>query len=224
MKALIVDDEPLAVIRMQKMLEHFGITDIISASNGKKAIELTEKHHPHIVFLDIEMPVLSGIEAAPLIHHKSPETKIIFCTAYDDFAIKAFDLSASDYLLKPITKDRLKQALDKVITPKVKSLAFQHGKNRTSIPVTDIYCLYSEDKTTYMRCQLGTIIIDHSLVYLENKFPEVFTRVNRNALINSDELCGLQMEKSQTFAKLYNTNYQPKISRRNIAKLKKILK
>ena len=101
MKVLIVDDEPLAIMRLEKMLHSSGVSDVISATNGQQAIDLTKKYHPSAVFLDIEMPVKGGIQAAEEIRQISPESEIIFCTAYDEFAIKAFELSASDYLLKP---------------------------------------------------------------------------------------------------------------------------
>ena len=225
MKFLIVDDEPLALIRLQKMLEQAGITDIITASNGQNAVDAAEKFHPHVVFLDIQMPVLTGIEAAPIIKRKSPESKIVFCTAYDDFAIKAFDLSASDYLLKPVTTDRLNQTLDKVIQkPLNQSLTFQQGNDLISIELDDVYCFISEDKYTNMRCQRGTIIIDESLVTLESRFPEQLLRINRNALINISELYGIHRENSQAYAKLKSIDYQPRISRRNIVKIKELLK
>jgi two-component system response regulator AlgR len=225
MKYLIVDDEPLAVMRLQRMLELNGITDIITASNGQKAVEAVEKYHPHVVFLDIEMPVLSGIQAAPIIKKISPESKIIFCTAYDEFAIQAFDLAASDYLLKPVSKERLSQSLDKVADLKqsLQKLSFQHGNDLLSINIDDIYCFVSEGKSTFMHCDLGTIIIDESLVTLAAKFKNQLLRINRNALINRFELCGIHRSKSLAYAKLKSTDYQPQISRRNITTVKEIL-
>jgi two-component system response regulator AlgR len=224
MKFLIVDDEPLAVMRLQKMLEYLGINDILTASNGKKAVEMVKIHHPHVVLLDIEMPVLRGIDAAPLIKQISPETKIIFCTAYDEYAIKAFDLSASDYLLKPVSKQRLLQALEKVSFDESDVVySFQFGTDFVSLPIKDIYCFVSEEKHTIMYCQLGMIVIDDSLINLESRFTKFLLRINRNALINTDELYGIHREKSTAYVKLKNTEYQPQISRRNITKIKKYL-
>lgn len=225
MKFLVVDDEPLAVLRLVKMLKDTGISDIITATNGQKAINEVEKHHPHVIFLDIEMPVLTGIQAAPKIKKISPESEIIFCTAYDDFAIKAFDLSASDYLLKPVSKERLQQALDKVSKSKVKpAYTLKKGNDLISLMIDDIYCVVSDDKATYIHCYLGTILIDDSLIYLENKFTHQLLRINRNALINSSELYGIHREDSQAYAKLRSTDYQPQISRRNISRIKELLK
>ncbi len=224
MKYLVVDDEPLAIIRLVKLLENTGITNIITANNGQKALEIVEKYHPHVVFLDIKMPVLSGIQAAPKIKEISPETQIIFCTAYDDFAIKAFDLAATDYLLKPVSKERLNQALDKVNSPnKIDSFVFKNGNDLISLALDEIYCFVSEDKYTIMYCQLGQIIIDDSLLSLESKFHNQLLRINRNALINTSELYGIRRSKSQAFAKLRSTDYQPQISRRNIRTIKQLI-
>ncbi len=225
MKYLIVDDEPLAVMRLKKMLNDLGISNIITANNGQIAIDLVKQHHPHVIFLDIEMPVLRGIDAAPLILEVSPESKIIFCTAYDEYAIKAFDLSVSDYLLKPFNSQRLVKALEKVSSPSIQNtITFHQGNDLISISVNDVYCVVSEDKVTVMHCQLGEIIIDESLVTLESKFDQLLLRINRNALINKDELFGIHREKSLAFAKLRSSNYQPQISRRNITKIKELLK
>jgi len=225
MKYLIVDDEPLAVIRMTKMLKDLGINNIISAENGQVALESVKKYHPHVIFLDIEMPVLRGIDAAPLISEISPESKIIFCTAYDEYAIKAFDLSVTDYLLKPVSKQRLSQALEKVKgSDKQRSITFQQGNDLVSIEINDVYCIISEDKATVMHCQLGEVVIDDSLVTLASKYNDQLLRINRNALINKSELFGIHREKSLAFAKLKSTNYQPQISRRNITKIKELLK
>ena len=225
MKYLVVDDEPLAVMRMQKMLESLGVKDIITASNGQIALDLVKQHHPHVIFLDIEMPVLRGIDAAPLILDESPESKIIFCTAYDEYAIKAFDLSVTDYLLKPVNKQRLIQALNKVSnTSNKKTITFHQGNDIVRLGIDDIYCIISEDKTTIMHCQLGEVIIDESLVTLETNFSQHLLRINRNALINTEELFGIRRENSLAFAKLRSTDYQPQISRRNITKIKELLK
>lgn len=225
MKYLIVDDEPLAVMRMKKMLEDLGISNIITANNGQNALELVKQYHPHVIFLDIEMPVLRGIDAAPLILEVSPESNIIFCTAYDEYAIKAFDLSVTDYLLKPVNKNRLIQALDKVSSISTKNtITFHQGNDIVSLNIDDVYCIVSEDKATVMHCQQGEVIIDESLVTLENKFSQQLLRINRNALINIAELFGIHREKSLAFAKLTSTNYQPQISRRNISKIKELLK
>jgi len=223
MKYLIVDDEPLAVIRLKKMLNKAGIKDIISANNGQQAIEMSQKHHPHTIFMDIEMPVLGGIQAAEQIKHISPESNIIFCTAYDNFAIKAFEISASDYLLKPVSQQRLVQALDKVSNADNENLTVKLGNDILRINFEDIYCFVSEQKNTFMHCQQGILLVDESLLTLESSFPHKLLRINRNALINIAELFGILRIKNKAFVRLKSTDYEPEISRRNLAKIKQQL-
>lgn len=220
MKYLIADDEPLAVLRLQKMLHQAGIGETLTAHNGKVAIEMAEKHHPNVIFLDIEMPIINGIEAAEKIKIISPESKIIFCTAYDDFAIKAFDLSASDYLLKPVKQERLEQALEKATKKQIThSLTHKIGNDLINTDINDIYCFISEEKNTYMMTAKGRYLIEESLINLESRFSQLL-RINRNALINKSELCGIHRDNNKAYAQLTNTDYQPEISRRNIAKIK----
>ena len=225
MKFLVVDDEPLAIARLQKLLQEAGISDIVSANNGQKAVEMAEQYHPSVILLDIEMPVMNGLEAAEAINKVSPESKIIFCTAYDDFALKAFDLAASDYLLKPVSTERLSQALNKVAANDfVTTFSFVQGTDLISLPLDDIYCFISEDKATYMHCQRGVVVIDDSLLSLEKKFPHLLLRISRNALINRKELFGIHRTRSAAFAKLQSIDLQPQISRRNVAAIKEILR
>jgi len=220
MKYLIVDDEPLAILRLQKMLQQAGIEQTLTAHNGKSAIEMASKHHPHVIFLDIEMPVINGIEAAEKIKVISPESKIIFCTAYDDFAIKAFDLSASDYLLKPVKQARLIQAIEKATKKQLnQSLTHKIGNDLVNTDFEDIHCFISEEKNTYMVTVNGKFLIEESLINLESRFLQLL-RINRNALINKSKLCGIHRENNKAYAQLTNTHYQPEISRRNIAKIK----
>ena len=225
MKFLVVDDEPLAIARLQKLLQEAGINDIVTANNGQNAADMAEKHHPAVILLDVEMPVMNGLEAAEAINKISPESKIIFCTAYDDFALKAFDLAASDYLLKPVSRERLSQALNKVSAKDfVTTFSFVQGTDLISLPLDDIYCFISEDKATYMHCQRGVVVIDDSLLSLEKKFPHLLLRINRNALINRKELFGIHRTRSAAFAKLQSIDLQPQISRRNFATIKEILR
>ena len=225
MKFLVVDDEPLAIARLQKLLQEAGINDIVTANNGQNAADMAEKHHPAVILLDVEMPVMNGLEAAEAINKISPESKIIFCTAYDDFALKAFDLAASDYLLKPVSRERLSQALNKVSAKDfVTTFSFVQGTDLISLPLDDIYCFISEDKATYMHCQRGVVVIDDSLLSLEKKFPHLLLRISRKALINRKELFGIHRTRSAAFAKLQSIDLQPQISRRNFATIKEILR
>ena len=108
---LIVDDESLARIRLQRLLEKIeGVEIVGQAANGADAVTLAGECLPDIVLMDIRMPVLDGIQAAERISAMTPPPAVIFCTAFDDFALRAFDAQASAYLLKPVNAEELAQA------------------------------------------------------------------------------------------------------------------
>ena len=111
-RAIIIDDEAAARGMLREMLsEQNGIEVIDEAKNGLEAIEKINKYHPDLIFLDIQMPVLSGFDILPYLKERP---LIIFCTAYDQYALKAFEESAVDYLLKPVEEERLKKCLSKL--------------------------------------------------------------------------------------------------------------
>lgn len=223
MKILIVDDESLARERLNKMLVSEGLEDILHAQNGTEAVEMVKKHHPAVVFLDIEMPGQSGIEAAEEMAQCSPESQIVFCTAYDEFAIKAFELAAKDYLLKPFSQDRLKQALKKTKLKK-DVLNFKKGNDIATLNIGEVFCFVSEDKHTFMHSSEGVYIIDDSLKSLEKRFSKNLLRIHKSALVNREELRGIHKSKGQSYALLNNTDYQPLISRRCLSAVKEELK
>lgn len=113
MKALIIDDERLARKELNSLLEQYPEIEILGeAVNGDDAIEKIQQHQPDLIFLDIQMPGKTGFE---MLEQLEASPKVIFTTAYDEYAIKAFEINALDYLLKPIQENRLKEAIQKVI-------------------------------------------------------------------------------------------------------------
>ncbi len=114
MKALIIDDERLARKELIKLLDEFATMNVVGeAANADEAIELIEKHNPDILFLDIQMPGKTGFE---LLEMLDTVPQVIFTTAYDEYALKAFEVNALDYLLKPIDPNRLKESIDKLVS------------------------------------------------------------------------------------------------------------
>ncbi|MEJ2452426.1 MAG: response regulator, partial [Gammaproteobacteria bacterium] len=112
MKIVIIDDEPLARRRLISVIQELSNAEVVAeGSNGAEAVSLCQSHAPDVVFLDIRMPGMTGIEAAQHINKLEAPPAIIFTTAYDDYAISAFETHAVDYLLKPIRKERLSDAL-----------------------------------------------------------------------------------------------------------------
>ncbi len=124
LSALIIDDEQLAREELKYLLDQVGDVDVLAqGSNGIEAVELIEEHHPDLVFLDVQMPGLDGLAAVERLlnrhkaqpaAHAEPLPHIVFATAYDQYAVRAFDVNAVDYLLKPFDRTRVEQALERV--------------------------------------------------------------------------------------------------------------
>lgn len=179
--AIIADDEAPARSRLKTLLEDIGSVDIVGeAKNGKEALLLAEQQHAQLLLLDIRMPQMDGIEAAEHAQKLSPPPAIIFTTAYDAYALKAFDLNAVDYLLKPIRLERLSTAIGKAqaLLPKqlaaIKSL--QHKRTHFSVnernrillvPLTEVIYLRAELKYVTVKTAQREYLIEDSLTHLE---------------------------------------------------------
>src|SRR5687767_8889532 len=113
-RAVVVDDEPLAREELTHLLAGMAAVEVIGeASNGVEALELIERERPQLVFLDIRMPGLDGFQLVRQLSRRQIAAQIVFVTAYDQYAIKAFEVSATDYLLKPVERKRLEAAIEK---------------------------------------------------------------------------------------------------------------
>lgn len=225
MKIMIVDDEPLARMRLKSMLEHLSFNDIIEAKHGAEGVEKAIKFLPELIFMDIEMPELDGMQAAAQIKQSHPSIPIIFSTAHDEFALKAFDLSAADYLLKPLSLERLKQAIEKVgIDCASDKIKVKRGNDVLLVPVNEIICFIAEDKyvTAYLNQQ--SMLLDQSLAEIESTYSQ-FVRIHRNALINPDFLTGIHVAPGKPpLAIMQHIELQPTISRRQLPVIRKLIK
>ena len=225
MKILIADDEPLARLRLRNMLQNSGHDDIIEAKDGEEAVQLTDQQMPDLLFLDIQMPKKTGLEAAKIIKSKHPALPIVFCTAHDEFALKAFDLSAEDYVLKPVTMERLNQALNKAgCSEPQEKIIVKQGVNSLAIPLDEMVCFAAEDKYVIAHTKDKEFLLDCTLVVLENKHPQLL-RLHRNCLVHRAYLQGIHLDENhKPHALLKDLDLQPAISRRQLAAVKKELK
>lgn len=201
MRVLIVDDEPLARERLRKLLAEIpGHTVIAEAGNGREALEQADAQRPDVILLDIAMPAMDGMEVARHLAETSPAPAVVFCTAYDDRALEAFDAAAVDYLVKPVRRERLAKALDRVGRlgaapplpepagrPRSHLCARLRGSLRL-IPVEDIHYLQAEEKYVVVHHARGEDLIEDSLKTLEGEFGGRFLRIHRNCLIARDQL------------------------------------
>lgn len=210
-RTLLVDDEPLARGRLRRFLEEVeGFTIVGEAGDGFAALEAIAAHRPDLVFLDVQMPEMDGLEVARSL---DPETRpaLVFVTAFDAYAVPAFDLNAVDYLLKPFDRDRFRQALERIRqrlasrtaqqpleallqTPPPagrypKRLAFLTDGRYTIVGLSEIDLI--EAAGNYFVLHLGktTHIVRGTLSGLEGQLdPERFARVNRSVILSLDQV------------------------------------
>jgi two-component system LytT family response regulator len=210
-KAIVIDDEPAARRLMRNLLqEHDDVVEVIAeASTGKEAIEKIESLDPDLIFLDIQMPDLTGFE---VIEQLKKKPNIIFTTAYEQYAIKAFETFSIDYLLKPIKEERLEQSMEKLKefgrlnqSINVSGLQeiirqFQSPKKATALPIKtgDRINLIRFENISYLEAQDKYICVftidgqkfltDQSLTVLAEKLPPAFCRIHRSYIINKDKI------------------------------------
>lgn len=205
-RTLLVEDEPLARQRLERLLQPYAdfIEVIARADNGEEAVELIDTLKPDLIFLDIQLPEFDGFEVLERLAHAP---LVIFCTAYDEFALKAFETNAIDYLLKPVEPERLQRALDKLrrLTdneqaqlhaqlqkllgemkkPKLQRLQVRTGDRIRLLDYNEICFFRAVDKYVEVHTLTEIFLLDQSLNQLETELPaEQFARIHRSALVN----------------------------------------
>ncbi len=216
LKVLIVDDEPLARERLRALLgDLLGQLPVCvagEAGNGLEALQWLASDVADVVLCDIRMPGMDGIELASHLRRLPQPPALIFTTAYDNYAVQAFELNAIDYLLKPVRAQRLLAALQKVrAAPAVSSVTESmtqlgqalRGRGRSHlschergrlllVPVVEILYLRAELKYVSARTVDRDYLLDESLAHLESEFGDTFLRLHRSVLIARNALAGLE--------------------------------
>jgi len=240
MKILIADDEQLARERLHRQLQELSDNhEIIEADNGLTAIEQTQKYSPDIVLLDIRMPGMDGLEAANKLSEFETPPAIIFTTAYDEYALKAFDSHAIAYLLKPVRKEKLDKALQSAKRlnrvqlqnlqseePEVKEeyLSVRIHSGIRKIDLNDIFYFQAEQKYVTVKYRDGEVLIEESLKSLESRFGEKFIRIHRNALVSKQQLKAIRKDQQGRYlTELKNIDEKIEVSRRHVAAVRKFL-
>jgi len=242
MKILIVDDEMLARERLVSLLSeldnHFSISE---AEHGVDALKLICKESPELVLLDIRMPVMDGLEVAHHLAKLESPPAIIFTTAYQDYALDAFDAHAIDYLMKPIRKDRLQQALGKAralnrinISELRDNDNSEYSRSHLSatvqgniqiVPVEQIHYLKADQKYVTAVWPGGELLIDDSLKSLEQEFDPHFIRIHRNTLVSLRHIQGLDKdEDGNPCIKLQGIKSPLPVSRRHASNVRKTIR
>ncbi len=239
MRVLIVDDEKLARDRLRELLSDIGGHDIIGeAMNGNEAVEKTSELNPDVLLMDIRMPGMDGLEAAMHLLGMDTPPSVIFTTAYDQHALDAFEVNAVDYLLKPIRKDRLANALTKAHKLTAKQIqeithARPESPSRTHIsvhlrgnirlvPLPEIIYFLADSKYVAVRTAAEEHLIEDSLVNLEREFAERFIRIHRNALVSTSHIKGIEKSPSSTWqVTLKDIDRRLDVSRRHAAAVRR---
>ncbi|PHS72934.1 MAG: DNA-binding response regulator [Cycloclasticus sp.] len=243
MKILIADDEPLARQRLQRLVGDINPSYEVyaDASNGLEALKQCITLQPDIAFLDIRMPKMDGLQTAAEIVKANLNTHIVFVTAYDEYALKAFDNNAIDYLLKPVKKERLHKAIEKTIrlngSPDTIMPATQPPLNQRQhlcahthsglkvVDLKDIISFKADNKYVLASTHNDSILLDESLKALEEEFSELFFRIHRNALVNINAIKVVKKIAAGQFElHLQGIDETFAISRRHRAELNKLLR
>lgn len=223
MHILVVDDEPLARVRLVRLLQQQGDHRILEASDGLAALDLINDNQFDIAFLDIRMPGIDGLKLSQLIKRKASRIKIVFTTAYERFAMDAFESHAAGYLLKPIDFAKLDDLIGHIRGENKGSLICVQQQQKRKVNIEDISCCYADSKYVTVLFQQQSALTDFSLKKILQQWPQDFIQVHRNTLINPDYLVGLEKTAKGYCASLMATNVKPMVSRRSLKLIKSYL-
>ncbi len=243
-RTIIIEDEELARSLLRKFLSDFENIELIDeCSNGFEGLKAINEQKPDLIFLDIQMPKITGFEMVELLDEHHPQ--IIFATAYDQYALKAFEYSAADYLLKPYSKERLEEAIKKVeerlksenstkdIVEKVSSLPPDTFLNRIVvkdrykihiIPVDDVRYIESMDDYVLIFTKNGKHIKQQTMKYFESALnPKEFVRIHRSHIVKVSEINEIQQYEKESYVVVLHDKKNLRVSKSGYKKLKNVL-
>jgi two-component system LytT family response regulator len=249
MKVLIAYYEPRARNRLARLMRSFKGIDLCGpASNGAEALEIIERDKPDLVLLDVQMPGLDGFEVVDELRGDSLPL-IVFVTAYDQYALRAFEVSAVDYLLKPVSEERLRQALakaEKILQSSaaaVEGTAEQYERIAAALaamrpgylqrvvgrrahricvlPVADVQAFLAEDELVFAVLAQGRVLLNRTLKELESRLdPDQFVRAHRQAIVGIAHIAEIELLASGGAMARLRSGLNVSISRRHAASLK----
>jgi len=239
-KIVIIDDEPLARSIVKEYLNNFPDLDLVAECNdGFEGLKAIQQYQPDLIFLDIQMPKINGFEMLELIEEPPA---VIFTTAFDEYAIKAFELNAVDYLLKPFSKERFEKALqkfhsqqnnssiEKIVETAAESPAQQNrvvvkdGSKIKIIPVHHIHYLEAADDYVKIIGNDGSFLKKRTMAFFEKSLePFQFVRVHRSYIVNTQLITRIDPYEKDSHLLLLTTGEKIPVSKAGYAKLKGIL-
>jgi two-component system LytT family response regulator len=247
MRALVVDDEPIARRVLRDELESFPDVDVVGeAADGREALEQIARLHPHLVFLDLQMPVMSGFEVVRSL--TGPEIPVVVVvTAFDQHAIQAFEAGAVDYLLKPVSAARLRvtveraramagkpaeiaanlskmAALPQAGVARTRRIAGRSGEDYFLLDLDEIFAFQAERELVWIVTAKNRLLATESLRSLEERIAEPqFQRVHRNAIVNLNHIRKMSALSSQRWLITLSNGLEVVVSKRQAHLIRKIL-
>jgi len=237
-KVMVVDDEPLAVERLQLLLARLeGVSLVGTANDGEGALRIAEAVAPDLVLLDIAMPGMDGIDVARALSESSVDPAVVFVTAFDNFAVAAFDVAAIDYLMKPVDPERLERALERVrahlaggrgaargrpVSEHVEEFWVPDHSGLVRIAASDIHRVTAE--RDYMRLHVGTRswLIHRTIAKLEEDLdPALFLRVHRSVILRRDTITGLYRDEAGRWTARLSDGGEQRIGRSYVDEVKR---
>ncbi|MEL6878238.1 MAG: LytTR family DNA-binding domain-containing protein [Pseudomonadota bacterium] len=236
LRTLIVDDEPLAVERIQVICAELGAISVVgTASDGAAALRLSKALSPDLILLDMTMPELDGLGVARLLAEEEEPPAVIFVTAHDDFAVEAFDLEAIDYVLKPVSADRLGRAIERAVARRgerkekagkwLEELWVPHRSELLRVAVSEVHQIDAE--RDYVRLHIGTkdapqsYLLLQTIAGLEERLdPEEFIRIHRSTILRRDNIRGLRHDGLGVWSAELQSGEALRIGRTYLSKVK----
>lgn len=244
MNILVVDDEPHARQRLHRLIEELGngCRVVAEASHGEEALARCAEHSVDVVLLDIHMPGMDGLEVASHLAELDPPPAVILVTAYQEHALEAFARKVQDYLVKPVRRERLQEALERVRVPtrpqheaiaaaqagrprRRNHLAAHYRGNLQTVPISDVIYLLADQKYVTVRHEGGDLLVDEALKALDDEFPDLFMRIHRNALVARARLVGLDKgPEGSILVRLRGCEERLPVSRRHLSEVRRWLR
>ena len=205
LRVVLVDDEPLAIERLEALCGRIADVEVVgSAEHGEAALDVVAQSAPDLVLLDLTMPGLDGIEVAKRLAKMPSPPAVIFVTAHESFAVEAFDLDAVDYVLKPVASERLERAIARALAKRgeaprgeetqwLRELWVPHRSELVRVSVADVRRIDAE--RDYVRLYVGdkTYLLLQTIAGLEKKLdPDGFIRIHRSTILRKDHIAGLR--------------------------------
>lgn len=239
MKAIIIDDEPLARMMVKEYLQSYPDIEILQECNdGFEGIKAIQLYQPDLIFLDIQMPKINGFEMLELIDQPP---QVIFTTAFEEYAIKAFETLAADYLLKPFSKERFDKAIQKLKTNTANNtqaiietasqspvqsnrIVVKDGGKIKIIPIAQIQYVEAADDYVKIHTADGVFLKKKTMQYFENSLQQQqFIRVHRSYIINTQLITRIDPHEKDSHLVLLSTGARLPVSKAGYAKLKEML-